>query len=290
MKTLLKMNTTIAVGAFALAVVTGHAAAQTQTMHIETNGCSVTVSTSISTNGSGGSCGMISLGGDPTMLQAMPGGAMGGVKIIHGNGALQGFPTITGGRGGMVISSTGAAPTGPVTWLGVSADEASTELRAQLPALSGAGLVVRNVSADSPAAKAGIAVNDILVNMDGQLLVNPPQLQTLLATHKAGDQVNLKLLRAGEQKTVKATLVKKELEPGDAGGPQVIDLGSFNLDPSKIFGQLGTNNGPVVIKRFYSSSSTNMIDDADVQKLIESTTRRVMEQMKNMPQPKDDGI
>src|SRR5882762_7571199 len=52
-----------------------------------------------------------------------------------------------------------------VTWLGVYTEEASEALGSQLGLKSGEGLLVTYVAADSPAAKAGLQKNDVLVEL-----------------------------------------------------------------------------------------------------------------------------
>src|SRR5690348_10168921 len=60
-------------------------------------------------------------------------------------------------------------------WLGVSATEASEALTSQLDLQPGVGLVVTYVVAESPAAKAGLQKNDLLIGFDDQSLVHPAQ-------------------------------------------------------------------------------------------------------------------
>src|SRR3974390_988176 len=61
-------------------------------------------------------------------------------------------------------------------WLGISTTEASDALASQLDLQSGVGLVITYVSAESPAAKAGLQKNDVLVSFEDQSLVLPAQL------------------------------------------------------------------------------------------------------------------
>src|ERR1051326_3203056 len=69
-------------------------------------------------------------------------------------------------------------PTAKTTaWLGISTAEASEALTAQLDLKPGVGLVVTYVVGESPAAKAGLLKNDVLVSFDDQSLVHPAQLR-----------------------------------------------------------------------------------------------------------------
>ena len=96
------------------------------------------------------------------------------------------------------------------TWMGVAADELSEELRAQLPVESGAGLIVRTVIPDSPAAAANLQKNDVLLKLDDQLLTNPQQLRTLVGAKKDGDTVKVTYLRRGQQSTTEVKLAMHE--------------------------------------------------------------------------------
>lgn len=94
------------------------------------------------------------------------------------------------------------------TWLGVGLDEPDEALVSQLGLKDGAGLVVTYVAEDSPAAKAGLQKNDVLLEMEGQSLMVPAQLQKLVQARKVGDKVTLKLLRGGKKESATAILGK----------------------------------------------------------------------------------
>ena len=93
-------------------------------------------------------------------------------------------------------------------WLGVSTEEASEALSAQLDLNAGVGLVIAYVAADSPAAKAGLKKNDVLVEFESQLLVHPAQLRKLVEGRQEGDAVALTFYRAGKKQTASAKLGK----------------------------------------------------------------------------------
>jgi hypothetical protein len=101
-----------------------------------------------------------------------------------------------------------AAPSKDRAWLGVAIEEAPEALAEQLGLDPGVGLVVTHVSADSPAAKAGLKKNDVLVELSGQSLVHPAQLRKLVQARKPGDNVKLVFYRAGKKQTETAMLEK----------------------------------------------------------------------------------
>jgi membrane-associated protease RseP (regulator of RpoE activity) len=103
------------------------------------------------------------------------------------------------------------APLEKATFLGVVVEPASPVLASQLKLAEGSGLVVVRVTPDSPAAKAGLVENDVLVKLDDQILIAPHQLAVLVRQHKEGDEVSLSLIRGGERLTLKARLIKREM-------------------------------------------------------------------------------
>jgi hypothetical protein len=108
-------------------------------------------------------------------------------------------------------------------YLGTGTSPASATLREQLKLPKGIGLTVDFVDKDSPAASAGLQQHDVLTKIDDQLLVNMPQLATLVRTHKAGDSVKLTYIRAGTENTVDVKLVEKEVP--------VLDDAIMNIQP-----------------------------------------------------------
>jgi len=62
------------------------------------------------------------------------------------------------------------------------------------------------VQPGSPADKAGLVENDIILEVNGQKVDGSNTLSTLLQNYNAGDTVNLKVYDKGQEKTVKVTL------------------------------------------------------------------------------------
>lgn len=108
----------------------------------------------------------------------------------------------------VIHGEDGAADGKEVGWLGVGSEEASEALAAQLNLKGGQGLVVTYVGPDSPAAKAGLQKNDVMLEFDGQMLVLPAQLRKLVQSRAEGDEVSLTILRSGAKQQMKATLGK----------------------------------------------------------------------------------
>jgi hypothetical protein len=99
-----------------------------------------------------------------------------------------------------------------VAWLGLAVEEASEALSSQLGLKRGEGLTVTLLAEGSPAAKADFRKNDVLVDIDGQMLVYPLQLRKLVQMHDEGDTVKVTFYRAGKKETVSVKLGKTTWE------------------------------------------------------------------------------
>ena len=67
----------------------------------------------------------------------------------------------------------------------------------------GQGVLVARVAESSPAAKAGLEANDVVVTYDNQKIYSPVQLGRLVRNDKPGREAMLGIVRAGESKEIK---------------------------------------------------------------------------------------
>ncbi len=58
----------------------------------------------------------------------------------------------------------------------------------------------------SPADKAGIQANDIILEVDGKKIDDTTSLQSIVGSKNVGDKIKLKILSKGSEKTIEATL------------------------------------------------------------------------------------
>jgi len=68
------------------------------------------------------------------------------------------------------------------------------------------GVEVASVNSDSAAEKAGIQDGDIIISVDGEKTDSMKKLVELISAHKPGDEVNLRILRGGEEIELKVKL------------------------------------------------------------------------------------
>jgi serine protease Do len=71
------------------------------------------------------------------------------------------------------------------------------------------GVIVRDVDANGPAARAGIQQGDIIVAVDGRRVNNWNDFIRELFTKKPGDRVQVEVARNGDRRTVEMTLTER---------------------------------------------------------------------------------
>jgi membrane-associated protease RseP (regulator of RpoE activity) len=128
-------------------------------------------------------------------------------------------------KDGKVLTSDGV---GPMLWLtargflGVQMIDLTPELREHFRVQKDAGVLVGKVVPDSPAAKAGIRVGDIITAIDGTRIDSPSDVARAVRDKKKGDGVKIDYSRDGANATAMATVVERERRE--------IDLRDLNIE------------------------------------------------------------
>ena len=91
-------------------------------------------------------------------------------------------------------------------YLGVELVNLNEPLRAHFGVPEGSGVLVSNVVDDSPAARAGVQVGDIITRFDGEDVTSSRKLTTMVRKAEAGDPADLEVWRDGKVETVSTTL------------------------------------------------------------------------------------
>jgi C-terminal processing protease CtpA/Prc len=95
-------------------------------------------------------------------------------------------------------------------FLGVSTMSLSEELRAHFGTPKDAGVLISTVSAESPAAKAGLRAGDVITAIDGKKVDSSASIVRALREKQKGDQVRVDFRRNGANQQVFATLAERE--------------------------------------------------------------------------------
>lgn len=93
-------------------------------------------------------------------------------------------------------------------WLGVSTQDMTHRLARSMKATTEKGALVNNVVEDSPAEKAGIKEEDIIVEFDGKTIDDADDLVRAVRGTKPDASASIVVMRENEKKTLKVTLGK----------------------------------------------------------------------------------
>jgi Do/DeqQ family serine protease len=108
--------------------------------------------------------------------------------------------------------------TGTVTrgFLGISAQAVPAEDAEALKLPKGTrGVVILEVTADSPAEKAGLKRGDVLLTIDGKAVTSWEGLRNIIAESTPGTKVKLKGYRGGKPLMIEASLAKADEKPDE---------------------------------------------------------------------------
>jgi len=105
--------------------------------------------------------------------------------------------------------------------LGIEAEDLDGQLGSYFGAPDAEGILVRSVSAESPAEKAGIKAGDVITSLNGERLHSVSELREKLAAAKDATNVKIGLLRNKASMTVSV-----ELPPRKAPKPRIRMMGT----------------------------------------------------------------
>lgn len=94
-------------------------------------------------------------------------------------------------------------------WLGVDIEEVTAEKAKNLKLTAVRGVIVGDVEADSPAAKAGLKQNDVILEYDGQAVEGTMQFRRLVRETPPGRTVNLQISREGATQNLSVQLADR---------------------------------------------------------------------------------
>lgn len=111
--------------------------------------------------------------------------------------------------------------TGRGAWLGIHVSDVTAEKMAELKLEEEYGALITEVEENSPAAKAGLAKNDVILEYQGQRVESAAQLTRLVRETPVGRSVRLLISRAGNRQTLAATLERREYARGEFRLPRI---------------------------------------------------------------------
>lgn len=122
------------------------------------------------------------------------------------------------------------AKTAQRAFLGVYLQDIDKDTQEALDLKSRQGVLVEGVVDGSPADKAGLKDQDVILSFEGQKVEDSDQLRELIAEHKPGDEVEVRIIREGDEKTLQLELGKSgDMEDFDISIPELGDMQSFSF-------------------------------------------------------------
>lgn len=112
--------------------------------------------------------------------------------------------------------------------LGVDSQDLTPDLAKALGVSSSAGAVVTQVEPDSPAEKAGLKARDVITALNGKPVRSSADVRNRVGLVPIGEEVELKIMRDGTAKTVRAK-VEKPFELSDIPGESIPQLAGAAL-------------------------------------------------------------
>ncbi|CAK0749866.1 Periplasmic serine endoprotease DegP [Gammaproteobacteria bacterium] len=88
--------------------------------------------------------------------------------------------------------------------LGVNTQDITPELAGAMGIAVGQGVVINEVQPDSPAARSGLRVGDVVDVMNGHPIHSTAEFRTAIGTLRVGSSVTLEVLRQGRRQTIRS--------------------------------------------------------------------------------------
>ena len=159
-------------------------------------------------------------------------------------------------------------------WLGVYIQNITPEIAKALKLKVAKGVIVSKVQKDSPAEKAGLKEEDVILTFNGKSLNNASELSTWVASSSPGQDITLQVLRDGKEMNIKVNLgeLNEAQQAMAQGKSQYSDIGiqvanivpelitHYHLDkdvkgvvitsvnPSGVAASVGLQEGDVIMK------------------------------------------
>jgi serine protease Do len=104
--------------------------------------------------------------------------------------------------------------------LGVTVQPVTADIAASLGLRQVQGALVSDVDGESPAARAGLRVGDVITTFEGQPVNDGNALRNAVASSRPGSRVTLDVLRDGRTQSVQATLAELQARSAGAAAPR----------------------------------------------------------------------
>ncbi|OVE75557.1 hypothetical protein BVX98_07480 [bacterium F11] len=128
-------------------------------------------------------------------------------------------------------------------WMGVEIGKLDEVMAQQFDVPEAEGVLINRVMEDSPAEDAGLERGDVVIEFDGKKVLDPSDLQRLVAKSKPDKKVKIKIIRNGKEKIV--TMTTGERPAMEAEVPE-----KDTSEPEEWEGAKLSNLSPALAKRY----------------------------------------
>ena len=134
-------------------------------------------------------------------------------------------------------------------WLGVAIAPVTPEIASSLRLASAKGAMVNQVTADSPALKAGVREGDVILSFGDRPIASVQDLTRAVADTKAGTTRDLRIIRDGREQTLKVNIaaLKDEVQRPQLASNAPSAARSGGLEMADLGLTLGINGSDVVV-------------------------------------------
>jgi serine protease Do len=239
-----------------------------------------------------------------------------GGPLVNLRGEVLGINTMIAGRNtgiGFAVSA-GIAQfvveqvlrTGHVSrgWIGVGLQDVSPPLAESLRLPSAQGALVNAAERNTPAARAGLRIGDVVTSVDGQRVADADALIRVITRKAPGERLTLNVQRAGQSASITVTTEHRP-GPADVPAPEVAStavarrqghglrvsavdprwlqrlavtepaLGVVSVDPGSAADDAGIRRGDIILRvDGVAPMSTTAIDDAARDRRVTLLVRR----------------
>ena len=179
-------------------------------------------------------------------------------------------------------------------WLGIHTGEVQPALRDQLDLRENEGLLVEQLAPDSPAGRAGVQKNDIILSYNLTPVNSAEQLREQLAKGQPGEKVIVEVLRKGQKSKLAVTLGKRGestndpnvIPPGDPAGKTGGTATSKSSSRTVIVGKDGKTQ--IIDNQQGGDPFADMLKDPNVPETMKESLRKMQEQMRGFKKQTDD--
>ncbi len=128
--------------------------------------------------------------------------------IASGNGYFTGYSfAIPSNIARKVVSDLKQYGSVQRAYIGVAVVEIDNAIADELNLSEVKGLLVRQVTADGAAERAGLREDDIILALDGREINSVSELKEIVAQHSPGDNMSVTILRNGQRQKINLTLL-----------------------------------------------------------------------------------